>query len=188
VLTGPGPALRTLVASAGHGKTTTVATAAGAARAAGRPVVALASTNQAVAELRRAGLEAATVARFALGSCRLQADRVVILDELSQLPTTEADLVLSAVAGCEGGQLWLVGDPLQAQPVRAGGLGPLVGDLVANQTIPAASLTVNRRQTDPEERSALAHYRAGNTKASRRRLQPSSKTRSLEWCRRRAVR
>ncbi len=166
VLAGPGPALRALVAPAGHGKTTTVVAAAEAALAAGRPVVALASTNQAVAELRRAGLTAATVARFAMDGCPLEADSVVIVDELSQLPTVEADLVLSAVAACEGGQLWLVGDPMQAQPVRAGGLGPLVAELVAESAIPAASLSVNRRQTDPEERSALAHYRAGNAKAS----------------------
>jgi conjugative relaxase-like TrwC/TraI family protein len=162
VLAGPGPALRGLIAPAGHGKTTAVVTAADAVRAAGRPVVALASTNQAVGELRRVGLEAATVARFALDGCPLQPDSVVILDELSQLPTVEADLVLSAVAGCQGGQLWLVGDPLQAQPVRAAGLGPLVADLVAEKAIPAASLTLNRRQTDPEERSALARYRSGD--------------------------
>ncbi len=168
VLAGPGPALRALIAPAGHGKTTTVVAAAEAARGAGRAVVALASTNRAVAELRRAGLEAATVARFALDGCRLQADSVVILDELSQLPTTEADLVLSAVAGCDGGQLWLVGDPLQAQPVRAGGLGPLVADLVADGAIPSATLTVNRRQTDRSERQALARYRSGDTAASQR--------------------
>jgi hypothetical protein len=166
VLGGPGPALRALVAPAGHGKTTTVEAAAGAARSANRPVVALASTNQAVAELRRAGLEAATVARFALDGCSLQADSVVILDELSQLPTVEADLVLSAVAGCPGGQLWLVGDPLQAQPVRAGGLGPLVAQIVAHGAIPAATLTVNRRQSDISERQALARYRAGDATAS----------------------
>jgi hypothetical protein len=165
-LGGPGPAVRALVAPAGHGKTTTVRAAAEAARAAGWSVVALASTNQAVAELRRVGLEASTVARFALDGCRLEADSVVILDELSQLPTTEADLVLSSVAGCQGGQLWLVGDPLQAQPVRAGGFGPLVADLVANGAIPSATLTVNRRQTDPSERMALSHYRAGDAAAS----------------------
>ncbi len=166
VLAGPGPAVRALVAPAGHGKTTAVRAAAEVVRAADRPVVALATTNQAVGELRRAGLEAATVARFALDGCQLEADTVVILDELSQLPTVEADLVLSAVAGCEGGQLWLVGDPLQAQPVRAGGLGPLVADLVAAGHIPVATLTVNRRQTEEAERAALSRYRDGDTAAS----------------------
>ncbi|HSS10050.1 MAG TPA: MobF family relaxase, partial [Acidimicrobiales bacterium] len=166
VLTGPGGSLRALIAPAGHGKTTTLVAAADAARRSGRTVIAVATTNQAVGELRRAGLDASTVARFALDGCPLSADSVLIVDELSQLPTIEADLVLSAVAGCEGGQLWLVGDPLQSQPVRAGGLAPHIAALAERARIPSATLTVNRRQQQQIEREALAHYRDGEIATS----------------------
>ncbi|HSS08722.1 MAG TPA: MobF family relaxase [Acidimicrobiales bacterium] len=166
VLGAAGPAVRAVIAPAGYGKTTMLQAAADAAGCSGRPVVALSSTNQAVAELRRAGLDAVTVARFALDGCPLADNSVVVIDELSQLPTTEADLILSAVAACEGGQLWLVGDPLQAQPVRAGGLAPLIVELADRGSIPSATLTVNRRQADVVERQALAQYREGAIAAS----------------------
>src|SRR5207237_8708701 len=64
VLCGPGAAVRALVAPAGYGKTTTIHTAAAAQHAAGRTVVAVASTNQAVHELRGVGLQASTIARL----------------------------------------------------------------------------------------------------------------------------
>ena len=51
---GSGPAIRTVIAPAGFGKTTTVHAAAVAAAAAGHPVVGLAATNQAAGELRHA--------------------------------------------------------------------------------------------------------------------------------------
>jgi conjugative relaxase-like TrwC/TraI family protein len=166
VLAGPGGAIRALIAPAGHGKTTTLVAAADAVQRSGRDVVAVATTNQAVAELRRVGLDARTVARFALDGCPFPADRVLIVDELSQLPTVEADILLSAVAHCDRGQLWLVGDPLQSQPVRAGGLAPHIADLAERGRIPSATLTVNRRQQQERERKALAHYREGNVASS----------------------
>ncbi|MCA1844397.1 MAG: AAA family ATPase, partial [Actinobacteria bacterium] len=55
-----GPAIRTVIAPAGFGKTTTVHAAATAATAAGHPVIGLAATNQAAGELRQAGLPAMT--------------------------------------------------------------------------------------------------------------------------------
>ncbi|MBO0748448.1 MAG: relaxase domain-containing protein, partial [Acidimicrobiaceae bacterium] len=116
-LCGPGPALRSLIAPAGHGKTTTLAAAAVVMAGAGVPVVAMASTNQAVEQLREAGLPATTIARFAIEGGEVQPGTVVICDELSQLPTREAAVVLGAIAGCAGGQVWFVGDPKQAQPV-----------------------------------------------------------------------
>jgi conjugative relaxase-like TrwC/TraI family protein len=160
-LAGPGAALRALIAPAGHGKTTTLVAAADAAQRSGRPVIAVATTNQAATELRRAGLDASTVARFALDGCRLPAGSVLIVDELSQLPTVEADIVLSAAARCDAGQLWLVGDPLQSRPVRAGGLAPHIAELAGWGRIPSATLTVNRRQRQDVERQALDHYRHG---------------------------
>jgi conjugative relaxase-like TrwC/TraI family protein len=67
-LCGQGPALRSLIAPAGHGKTTTLAAAAAVMADKGVPVVAMASTNQAVEQLRAAGLSATTIARFALAA------------------------------------------------------------------------------------------------------------------------
>jgi hypothetical protein len=165
-LCGPGPALRTLIAPAGHGKTTTLATAAAVLAGAGVPVVAMASTNQAVEQLCAAGLSATTIARFAIEGTALEPGTVVICDEVSQLPTREADVVLAAVARCQDGQVWFVGDPQQAQPVGAGGLGHY---LTADPDRPAmvtAALTVNRRQADPDERAALVAYRAGDIDVS----------------------
>ena len=65
LLCGPGPALRTLILPAGHGKTTTLAVAASVMAAAGRPVLAVASTNQAVKQQRAKPVSpATTIARL----------------------------------------------------------------------------------------------------------------------------
>jgi hypothetical protein len=161
ILAGPGAALRALAAPAGHGKTTTLATAVDAARGAGRPVLALSTTNQAVDQLRQVGIPAVTVARFALHRTVLEPGCVVIVDECSQLPTHEADTILAAAVACRDSQVWLVGDPLQTQPVRAGGLAPWLAHQIEHGKVLAAELTVNRRQADPTERQALTAFRAG---------------------------
>jgi conjugative relaxase-like TrwC/TraI family protein len=157
-----GPALRALISPAGHGKTTTMAAAVDAARRAGRPVLAVSTTNQAVDQLRQVRIPAMTVARFALGGAELQPGTVVVVDEFSQLPTREADTVLAAAASCPGAMVWLVGDPLQAQPVGAGGLAHWIADQARHGRLPVAQLTVNRRQADPAERQALTHFRHGD--------------------------
>ncbi len=64
VLSAAGAAVRVLAAPAGFGKTTAVHAAAAAQVAAGRPVLGLATTNKAVAELRDVGIDAVTLARF----------------------------------------------------------------------------------------------------------------------------
>jgi conjugative relaxase-like TrwC/TraI family protein len=156
-----GPAIRTMIAPAGFGKTTTVHAAAAAAGAAGHPVVGLAATNQAAGELRQAGIKATTIARFTIEGAGLPAGAVVVLDEISQVATSDAEIVLDAVAGTPGAVLWCLGDPHQAQSVRAGGLGAELARLGATGQIPAPELTENRRQLEPAERQALARYRAG---------------------------
>ena len=166
-LGGPGAALRALISPAGYGKTTTLAAAVAAASGSGRSVLALSTTNQAVDQLRQVGIPASTVARFAIDRVVLEAGSVVIVDEFSQLPTREADLVLAAVAACPGGQVWLVGDPLQAQPVAAGGLAPWLAEQTSQGRVTAVELVVNRRQADPVERQALTAFRAGATDTSR---------------------
>jgi conjugative relaxase-like TrwC/TraI family protein len=157
-----GPALRALISPAGYGKTTTVATAVEAARRAGRPVLAVSTTNQAVDQLRQVGIPAMTVARFALDGGELQRGCVVVVDEFSQLPTREADTILAAAASCSEAMVWMVGDPLQAQPVGAGGLAHWIAEQARHGMLPVAELTVNRRQADPTERQALTHFRHGD--------------------------
>ena len=89
VLAGEGGGLRAVLAPAGYGKTTMLHTAAQAAAADGHPVVAVATTAKAVAELAGAGLDARTIARLRLDLAKgpLAAGTVVVLDEVSQTPT-----------------------------------------------------------------------------------------------------
>jgi hypothetical protein len=157
-----GPALRALIPPAGHGKTTTLAAAVDAARRARRPVVAVSTTNQAVDQLRHVGIEAVTVARFASSYVALAPGTVVVVDEFSQLPTRDAHAVLAAATACAEARVWMVGDPLQAQPVGAGGLAQWIAEEARQRRVPVAELKVNRRQADPTERRALSHFRAGD--------------------------
>ena len=166
LLSGPGAGVRALIAPAGYGKTTTLATAVDAARRAGRSVLAVSTTNQAVSQLRQVGIPATTVARFALERAELPPGGVVIVDEFSQLSTRDAEIVLAAAVACPGGQVWMVGDPLQAQPVGAGGLACWLSEQVRQGRMATAELTVNRRQADPVERDALRRFRAGEIATS----------------------
>jgi hypothetical protein len=162
----PGPALRALLSPAGHGKTTTLAAAAQLALASGRDVIGLAATNQAVAELEGAGVPALTIARLRTEARTLRPGTVVILDEVSQVDTADAEIVTSVVTTTPGAALWCAGDAAQAQSVRAGGLAVEVERLGKAGEIPAPRLAHNRRQVDEAERAALATYRAGLVEAS----------------------
>jgi hypothetical protein len=168
VLAGEGGSLRVVLSPAGYGKTTMLHAAAKAAAADGRPVVAVATTAKAVAELCGAGLEARTVARLRieLSDGPLEAETVVVLDEISQTPTAEVEAVLAAVDACPGGSVWVLGDPRQSQPVGAGGAADHLERLAAEGRIPSARLTVNRRQADPADRAALDLLRAGDPQGS----------------------
>ena len=149
---------------AGYGKTTMLHTAAQAAAADGRPVVAVATTAKAVAELAGAGLDAKTIARLRidLTDGPLAAGTVVVLDEISQTPTAEVEAVLAAVDACPGGSIWVLGDPRQSQPVGAGGAADHIEQLATAGLIPSARLTVNRRQVDAADREALDLLRRGD--------------------------
>lgn len=161
-----GPALRVVLAPAGHGKTALTAVATKAAVAADRRVVALATTNKAVAELRAAGVGAQTIARFRLDGAQLPPDTVLILDEVSQVSTRDAQVVLRAVAETPGAMLWCLGDDDQGRPVRPGGLARELRRLAERGDVAAGELTVNRRQRHPVEREALAAYRDGRIEQS----------------------
>lgn len=165
-LCGPGARLRVVLAAAGHGKTALTTNAAAIARNAGRHVVALAATNKAVAELRAAGLEASTIARWRLHSEPLPPGAVVILDEVSQVSTRDAAAVLAAVAVTPGAVLWCLGDEDQGRSVAPGGLAAELARLADAGEVAAAELSVNRRQVDAAERDALARYRNGDLAGS----------------------
>ena len=119
VLAGEGGGLRAVLAPAGYGKTTMLHAAARAAAGDGRPVVAVATTAKAVAELAGAGLDARTIARLRIDLTERAAGAgtVVVLDEISQTPTHEVEAVLAAVDACPGGIDMGAGRP---SPVPAG--------------------------------------------------------------------
>lgn len=166
VLCAPGPALRVILAPAGHGKTSLTAAAAATVEADGRPVIALAATNKAAAELRTVGLGASTIARWRLDGAALAPGTVVVLDEISQVSTRDAAAVLAAVTITPGAALWCLGDDHQGRSVAPGGLAAELARLADEGQVAAAALTVNRRQHDPDERTALATYRAGDLAGS----------------------
>ncbi|MGP8221736.1 MAG: MobF family relaxase [Acidimicrobiales bacterium] len=168
VLAGEGGGLRAVLAPAGYGKTTMLHAAARAVSLDGRPVVAVATTAKAVAELSGAGLDSRTIARLRidLSDGPLAAGTVVVLDEISQTPTAEVEAVLAAVDACPGGSIWVLGDPRQSQPVGAGGTADHIEQLATAGRIPSARLTVNRRQVDAADREALDLLRHGDPFAS----------------------
>ncbi len=168
VLAGEGGGLRAVLAPAGYGKTTMLHAAAQAAAADGRPVVAVATTAKAVAELAGAGLDAKTIARLRLDLANgpLAAGTVVVLDEVSQTPTHDVEAVLAAVDACPGASIWVLGDPRQSQPVGAGGMADHIERLANEGLVPSARLTVNRRQVDPADQEALGLLRRGDAAAS----------------------
>ena len=156
--------MRTVLAPAGYGKTAMAHAAAACAAVDGRNVVAVATTAKAVGELDAAGLPACTIARFRydLIDRPLAPGTVVVVDEISQTSTRDARDVLAAVDACPGGQLWVLGDPQQAPSVKAGGIAAEIAARADAGTLPAARLTVNRRQVDPDDRHALQILRGGD--------------------------
>ena len=168
VLAGEGGGLRAVLAPAGYGKTTMLHAAAQAATGDGRPVVAVATTAKAVAELAGAGLDSRTIARLRVDLAHgpLAAGTVVVLDEVSQTPTRDVETVLAALDACPGGSVWVLGDPRQSQPVGAGGIADHIERLANEGLVPSARLTVNRRQVDPADQEALGMLRRGEAAAS----------------------
>ncbi len=158
-----------LIAPAGFGKTTAVHAAAVAAARSGRPVLGVATTNRAVAELRDVGIPAVTIARLAidLADRPLAPGTVVILDETSQTSTADARVVLDAVADAHAAHAVVrrrrPPDPGRRAPA---GWPPKSTASRAEGRIPAAALADNRRQQHPAERQALAAWRAGDLAGS----------------------
>ena len=85
----------------------------------------------------------------------------MVLDEVSQTSTRDAEVVLAAVAAAPGAQVWVLGDAKQGQPVLAGGVAHELAARAGAGAVPSATLTVNRRQADPDDRRALVLLRSG---------------------------
>lgn len=150
-----GPALRSLIAPAGFGKTSTAHAAATTAAAAGRPVLGAATTNRAVAELRDVGIPAVTIARLALDMADrplgLAPDTVIILDELPQTATTPATALSSR---CR----WFPDDPHRPAGASTGGRLVSVSSRAAGrQSPPHQQVAISSAETrSPDQRQPYA--------------------------------
>jgi AAA domain len=156
-----------LVAAAGAGKTHTMA---GFARLwttyTGRRVIGLATATNAARVLQSEGLaESYNIAQF-LGKTPgsdelrrpipLHRDDVLVLDEASQLATTDLAMVQEA-ARAAGARLILVGDTEQLGAVEAGGMLRLLA-----REVPCAELCEVRRFGAAWEAGASVRLRAGD--------------------------
>jgi hypothetical protein len=156
-----------LVAAAGAGKSHTMA---GFARLwttfTGRRVIGLATATNAARVLASEGLaESYNVAEF-LGKIEgsdelrrpvpLYQDDVLVLDEASQLSTTDLAMIQEA-AGAAGARLVLVGDTEQLGAVDAGGMFRLLA-----REVPCAELREVRRFDAAWEAGASVRLRAGD--------------------------
>jgi hypothetical protein len=154
---------------AGTGKSMVLVGVARAHHDQGRQIVvtstgALAGQHLA-GELSAAGVEAeahstaALHAALANGRLELGPETTVIHDEAALASTREQHQLMSAVEE-SGARLILVGDPLQSQPVGAGGLWSEIEQATLEQQV-RADLTRNVRALDPDDRRDQARFRAG---------------------------
>ena len=148
----------------GAGKTHATAAAVEAMVESGSPVVGCAVSATAAAELEAStqlesltGRPATTLARLfrELDRGPLRPGTVVVLDEASMVATRDLDRLAGHVADA-GGRLWMIGDPDQHGAVDSGGM---FRRLIADHGERVPRLVENRRQTDPQDRTAIAEYR-----------------------------
>jgi len=159
-----------LIAPAGAGKTHTMA---GFARLwtsfAGRRVIGLTTSTNAARVLAHEGLaESYNIAEF-LGKTEgsdelrrpvpLHHDDVLVLDEASQLSTTDLAMITEA-ARHAGARIIATGDTAQLGAVEAGGMFALLA-----REVPAAQLHEVRRFQAPWEREASVRLRDGDPAA-----------------------
>ena len=156
-----------LVAAAGAGKTHTMAEFARLwTTFTGRRVIGLTTATNAARILASEGLaESYNIAQF-LGKIEssdelrrpvpLHQDDVLVLDEASQLSTTDLAMVQEA-ARTAGARLALVGDTEQLGPVEAGGMFRLLA-----QEVPCAELHQVRRFDAAWKADASVRLRAGD--------------------------
>ena len=153
-----------IIGVAGSGKTTALDAARQAFEDAGYRVVGTSISGQAARTLgAEAGIgESRTIAsllwRLDHGQARLDSGTVVICDEAG-MTDDPSMLRLLAATEAAGSKLIILGDHRQLGAVGPGGS---LQALVARHTGSVHALRENVRQVDPEERTMLAHLRAGN--------------------------
>ncbi len=165
-LTTSGDGVDVVVGKAGAGKTSALAAAADAWRAAGLPVVGTAvAARAALAFGEQAGIPAMTVSRLLTALDRPVAGRpaglargtVLIVDEAGMLGTRPLARLLAHARAADA-KLVLVGDQHQLPELTAGGAFRALAT-----TLHAPELQQNRRQVEPWERSALDRLRNGDS-------------------------
>jgi conjugative relaxase-like TrwC/TraI family protein len=149
-----------VVAAAGTGKTTALATAVEAWRTTHAPIIGTALAGRAVDELATAArIPAYTVASLLGGherGERLDVGTIVIVDEAAMVGTRQLAALAHHVWDVHG-KIVLVGDPHQLPAIDAGGL--LAG---LARRLPIIELVENRRQQAAWEQIALTELRAGD--------------------------
>ncbi|HVC07287.1 MAG TPA: MobF family relaxase [Solirubrobacterales bacterium] len=164
-LTTGGERIVAVAALPGSGKTTALAAAREAWRAAGHPVIGVATARSASGELSDAGVPATSITAFLIRTSEmaesgtsLAPGAVIVMDESSTTSTPHAAALAELAEQC-GGKLVCIGDPRQIGAVGPGGL---YGHLT--NVIEPAVLTEIRRQRDPVDRRIvqLAHEGRGS--------------------------
>jgi hypothetical protein len=148
-----------LTAPAGAGKTYTLAAARRVWEQSGYHVSGAALAARAAAELQSsAGIPSSTLTRL-LGSLErapLRGNTILVIDEAGMAGTRLLARLFDH-AERAGAKVVLVGDPKQLPEIEAGGLLAAL-----EERLPAAELTVNRRQRAAWERRALRQLRNGD--------------------------
>jgi conjugative relaxase-like TrwC/TraI family protein len=138
----------------GTGKTTALAAATEAWRAAGYPVIGCATARMATGELKDAGVKPAdSIASFLYRARMLRAEgrglaegTVIVVDEANVTNSYDLEALRALAAACRG-KLVMIGDPRQIGAIGPGGLYAHFARLVE-----PIRLTMIRRQTQEVDR------------------------------------
>jgi conjugative relaxase-like TrwC/TraI family protein len=160
-LTTQGLAVEAVVGRAGTGKTYTMDAVRHVFASHGRRVIGVSPTARAARELADgANIETFTVPRL-FSETTVGAGDVVIVDEAGMCGTLDLHRVVSH-ARFAGAKVVLVGDHHQLPEVAAGGGFRAALEVIGDRR---CELTVNRRQIEVWEHTALDHLRHGNVAA-----------------------
>ncbi|MDW3212625.1 MAG: MobF family relaxase [Ilumatobacteraceae bacterium] len=159
VLTAGGDRVAVLVGRAGTGKTHTLGAVREAYEVVGWNVIGLAPSARAARELQDgSGIESVTIARHRVNRVEVDSQTLIVVDEAGMAGTRDlAALVDQATRS--GAKVLLVGDHHQLPEVAAGGAFRAALDTLGDRTV---ELTVNRRQVNEWERTALDELRSGD--------------------------
>lgn len=158
--------LAVLIGPAGTGKTYTLSVVREAFSASGCTVIGAAPSARAAVELEHdAGISSSTLhslnCQWSQAGGGPDARTVLVIDEAAMASTRDLEPLVSATVAA-GGRVVLVGDHHQLPEIGPGGALAAAAERVTA----TAELSVNRRQREPWEQSALAELRAGSVPAA----------------------